>query len=99
MNQEKEQHLSVLNQVIAWRGIRKEATEVVIHFSPMKAKVFIWTFRDRETPEHVVIHQENRTYLKFEVVGGELGSVVDRVDALYRTNGQAQQPLSLSYAS
>jgi len=99
MNQDQEQHMSVLTQVIDWRGSRKESTEIVIHFRDMKTKVFVWSFRDGPVPQHMVIHHTNRTFLKYEVLEGELGSVIDRIDALYRNDDIRQQSLSLGLAS
>ena len=99
MNRDQEQHMTVLNQVIQWRGSRKESSEVVIHFRDMNTKVFVWSFRDGPEPQHMVIHQTNRTFLKYETVGGELGSVIDRIDALYRNDAIHQQSLSLGLAS
>lgn len=93
MNQEKERRLSVLNQVIAWRGGRKEAVDCVISFPDSNHKIFVWSFHDRGTPEHLVIHHFGpNAFDRHEVRVGHLGEVVEAlVGASLAESGQCQQ--------
>lgn len=89
MNQDQIQKASVLNHIAAWKSGRLEASDITIthHGSPWK--VFVWTFRDRTVTEHLVIHINGNVFVRFEVVTGELGEVIESVERQFRSFGCA----------
>lgn len=96
MDQETIQHGSVLNHIAAWKSGRLEASDITITHPGSPWKVFIWTFRDAEPVEHLVVHLNGSVFERFEVVPGELGEVVEAVDRQYRGDSPEQQALLLA---
>lgn len=74
-------HGNVLAEIIAWKRGRTEDMVCVLK-PPGECKTHIWSYVTPTGTEHLIIHQQRRAFVRWEVRRGELGAIVEELARL-----------------